>query len=94
MIRKYSLPVIALCAGLVLTACGSDTQVLQTPPDIDTSPRIACKVVQCECVAPSQSIFSKAETTELTWEENGDASCPPGFTLKRIETDFLGRRKN
>lgn len=89
-IRKF-LP--ALHAGIFLAAallasCGnSDTP--KGPPQL----HLACQTVECECRGVKNSLFSDSEITEITWRQNGDATCPAGFVLERVRVDFLGRRK-
>ena len=78
-------------AALLLAGCGNDK--LETPPDVKVGLHQACAVIECICVDDSAGLFTKAKTADLVWKESGDAGCPAGFKLKRVETDFLGRKR-
>ena len=75
---------------LALSACGifgSDTA--KGPPQL----HLACQTVKCDCRAGNGSLFGDRKTTEIVWRRNGDATCPAGYVLERVEVDFLGRRR-
>lgn len=87
---KY-LPAIR-CTGFVFAAaivasCGSGSE--SNVPQL----HLACQTVECECRAEKTEFLKDRETTEIVWRLNGDATCPRGFLLERVEIDFLGRRK-
>jgi hypothetical protein len=54
---------------------------------------LACQTTQCECLDEKKNLLSDRKTTEIKWLLNGDATCPKGFLLKRVDLDFLGRPK-
>jgi hypothetical protein len=83
-----SRPAGVILATALLTSCSS-SETPKSPPQL----HLACQTVECDCRAPKTSLFSPGEKTEVIWRQNGDAACPPGFTLERVEVDFLGRRK-
>ena len=89
-IRKF-LPArhagVFLAAALLASCGSSDTP--KVPPQL----HLACQTVECECRGAKNSLFSDREITEITWRQNGDATCPAGFVLERMRVDFLGRRK-
>ena len=74
---------------LALSACGGGNGAAKNPPQL----HLACQTVECECHVEGDGLFGDIKTTEIVWRLNGDAICPPGFVLKRLETDFLGRRR-
>ena len=78
-----------ILAAALLASCGSSSDTPKLPPQL----HLACQTVKCDCRALSTSLFTQGETTEVIWRQNGDAACPPGFTLERADVDFLGRRK-
>ena len=76
-------------ATALLASCGSSSDTPNGPPQLP----LACQTVECECRGAKNSLFSDREITEITWRQNGDATCPAGFVLERVRVDFLGRRK-
>jgi len=78
-----------ILAATLLASCGNSSDTPKSPPQL----HLACQTVKCDCRAPSSSLFTQGETTEVIWRQNGDAACPPGFVLERADVDFLGRRK-
>lgn len=75
---------------LTLSSCGI------VGNDTAKGPRLlhlACQTVECDCRAGNESIFGDRKTTEIVWRRNGDATCPAGYVLERVEVDFLGRRR-
>jgi hypothetical protein len=80
-----------ILAATLVASCGSSrsSDTPTAPPQL----HLACQTVECACRGPKTSLFSDAETTDIIWQPNGDAACPAGFTLERVEVDFLGRRK-
>ncbi|CAN0589386.1 unnamed protein product, partial [Laminaria digitata] len=73
----------------LLASCGSSSDSPKRPPQL----HLACQTVECECRGERTSIFADREITEIVWRRNGDATCPAGFVLERVEVDFLGRRR-
>ena len=47
----------------------------------------ACQTRTCTCESLTAELSRNRETTEPKWLLNGDAYCPEGFTLKRIDTN-------
>lgn len=82
-------PAGVILATTLLASCGSGSAIPKGPPQL----HLACQTVECECRGERNSIFAERETAEIVWRQNGDATCPPGFTLERVRVDFLGRRK-
>lgn len=78
-----------ILAATLLASCGSSSDTPKSPPQL----HLACQTVKCDCRAPSTSLFTQGEKTEVIWRQNGDAACPPGFVLERADVDFLGRRQ-
>ncbi|MGB0631661.1 MAG: hypothetical protein ACPGRZ_13305 [Alphaproteobacteria bacterium] len=90
-IREISRPrhaAIALALG-ALSACGGGSDTAKGPPQL----HLACQTVECECRGTSENLFGDRKTTEIVWRQNGDATCPAGFVLERVEVDFLGRKR-
>tara|TARA_E500000331_G_scaffold288212_1_gene283562 strand:+ start:223 stop:504 length:282 start_codon:yes stop_codon:yes gene_type:complete len=79
----------AIMATAFLYSCGSSSITPKDPPQM----HLACQTVECECRGKRADIFSDRQVTDIVWQRNGDATCPKGFTLKRVRLDFLGRRK-
>ena len=40
--------------------------------------------MECVCAADDAAFWQEAETKPIVWLENGHASCPAGFGLKRV----------
>ncbi|NBP72260.1 MAG: hypothetical protein EBU57_03560 [Alphaproteobacteria bacterium] len=74
---------------LALAACGGGSDTAKRPPQL----HLACQTVECECRAGKESLFGDRKTTEIVWRLNGDATCPAGFVLERVQVDFRGRRR-
>ena len=90
-VRKTFRPHVV---GVVLTAaalaaCGGGSDTAKGPPQL----HLACQTVECECRGELESQFGDRKTVEIVWRLNGDATCPAGYVLERVETDFLGRKK-
>lgn len=75
----FAAAIVASCGG------GSDSSVPQL--------HLACQTVECECRDEKTALFKDRKTTEIVWRLNGDATCPKGFLLERVQVDFLGRRR-
>ena len=67
-----------ICAtALLATGCGSTKK-----PDLAR----ACALQPCICKSTSSSIFSNPKAgSEVLWRQNGDAYCPEGHELRRVE---------
>ncbi len=52
--------------------------------DRDASLPGACQFMECVCAADDAAFWQEAETKPIVWLENGHASCPAGFGLKRV----------
>jgi hypothetical protein len=74
-------------AAAIVAACGSSSE--SSVPQL----HLACQTVECECRDEKTALFKDRKTTEIVWRQNGDATCPRGFILERVEIDFLGRRR-
>ena len=72
-----------------LIACGQKNKIKPIVPKL----HLACQTIQCECHSEKKAPTNDHKLAEITWKSNGHASCPPGYTLKKIKLDFLGRRK-
>ena len=84
---RHAIIVLSL---LTLSSCGI------VGNDTAKGPRLlhlACQTVECDCRAGNESMFGDRKTTEIVWRRNGDATCPAGYVLERVEVDFLGRRR-
>ena len=90
-VQKIRRPRVAgvFLTAAALTACGGGSDTAKGPPQL----HLACQTVECECRGNRENVFSDRKTTEIVWRLNGDATCPAGFTLERVEVDFLGRKK-
>jgi hypothetical protein len=64
----------ALVALTLLAGCAS------SPGEADLA--LACQFRPCTCADATALIWQAADTKPVEWRENGDAGCPPGFTLK------------
>ena len=77
---------------LLLGACSSSDE--PPPPfGLEMGLNLACQTVECECRDNKETLFSKGNTADIVWKPTGDASCPAGFELKKIEKNVLGGRK-
>lgn len=47
----------------------------------------ACQTRACICESLTAERSRNRETAQAKWRLNGDAYCPEGFTLKRIDTN-------
>ena len=93
MTLRHVLLACALAVPLMAAGCSSDRETAELDPGGSTSLTLACQTSECECINDSKGIFYAPEKAPLIWEENGKAACPAGYKLKRIEADFLGRKK-
>ena len=69
---------------LVVLALAGCTGTKAGDPDL----ALACELRTCACLAENASIFAtKRETTDILWRDNGEAYCPEGFVLTRINEE-------
>lgn len=68
----------AFAAVLATAGCSS-------PRIGDNAPSLpgACQFMDCVCKADDAAFWQEGETKPIVWLENGQASCPTGFSLKR-----------
>lgn len=71
MSAVLALQILSACAGM-----GS-----QAEPPLSH----VCQFRECVCADANAMFWQIAETTPIQWRENGDASCSPGYELKRAE---------
>jgi hypothetical protein len=79
----------ALFAAAFLASCGGSSGVAKGPPQL----HLACQTIECECREIESELLEKRKITDIVWRLNGDATCPVGFVLEKVEVDFLGRRR-
>lgn len=50
---------------------------------------LKCQTVACTCVAQDASfpVRPGADTVDVVWLDNGDASCPEGHVLREVAKD-------
>ena len=78
-----------LFAAALIASCGGGSDVAKGPPQL----HLACQTIECECREIKSDLFEKRRSTNILWRLNGDATCPVGFVLEKVEVDFLGRRR-
>jgi hypothetical protein len=49
--------------------------------------RLACQLTECVCKRQKKSIFDDSPPEAVLWAKNGDAYCPEGSFLSRVEKD-------
>jgi len=80
---------VVIISGLatlaVFTGCSAGTQS-------QSSLAGACQMTKCICSDISAPFWLANDTAPIEWQPNGDASCPPGFELVRVEEDKKKRR--
>jgi len=81
--------IVALFAVALLASCGGSSDVAKRLPQL----HLACQTIDCECREIESKVFKKRKITDIVWRLNGDATCPLGFVLEKVEVDFLGRRR-
>ncbi len=81
------LSIVALFAAAFLASCGGSSDIAKDPPQL----HLACQTIKCECREIKSKMFKKRKTKDIVWRLNGDATCPVGFMLEKVEVDFLGR---
>ncbi len=53
----------------------------------------ACQILSCVCAARDTPFWQEPSTTPILWKENGDASCPEGYELRKASPEKpKGRR--
>ena len=80
---KAHLPLALAIAGS-LAACGMFNQFTKKDPN-QAELGHGCQIVKCTCEKPRDSLlpsFSKPETAEVLWRQDGTAYCPEGMRLE------------
>jgi hypothetical protein len=79
---KAHLPLALIVAGC-LTACGMFDQFTRRDPN-QAELGHGCQILKCTCEKPRESLlpdFSKPETADVQWRQDGTAYCPEGTQL-------------
>lgn len=80
----------ALIAALAaLTLAAACTAEGQSTPNLAG----ACQVTKCVCAEKTTMFWQAADTVPIEWQQNGNASCPPGFALVRVKEDKKKKKK-
>lgn len=76
--RHANASFLLVCAATLLTAgCG---------PTKKPNLALACGIQKCICRAESAGIFTSSKAgTDVLWRQNGDAYCPEGYFLRKVE---------
>lgn len=76
--RRVSASFLLVCVATLLAAgCGQSKK-----PNL----ALACGIQKCICRAESASIFASSKAgKEVLWRQNGDAYCPEGYFLRKVE---------
>lgn len=74
-----------LAALAVVTGCSAGTQS-------QASLAGACQMTKCICSDTSAPFWLANDTAPVEWQRNGDALCPPGFELVRVEVEKKKKR--
>lgn len=67
-----------IAAAIALAGCSAPKT-----GDSEASLPGACQFMECVCAANDAAFWQEAETRPIVWLDNGQASCPAGFGLKR-----------
>jgi len=46
---------------------------------------LACQTAKCTCLPETSGFILKGEAAAVLWKSNGDAYCPEGYVLSRVE---------
>jgi hypothetical protein len=85
---RATLRIAALAALAGVSACSAGSQ-----SQSQSSLAGACQVTQCICADTATLFWQAAKTVPIEWQRNGNASCPPGFALVRVEEDNKKKQK-
>lgn len=76
--RRFAI--LAVCVAALLAGCAIQAET-------DPQNRYACQTLPCVCEPEELTLFNRGDTVPLLWKENGDAYCPEGHVLKRVNPD-------
>ncbi len=78
-IMRPGLQLALIAAGLLLAGCPSTRNGNQAQL------ASACQIVKCTCLKPRPMLpqFTKEESQEVLWRQDGTAYCPEGYALER-----------
>ncbi|WP_413208077.1 hypothetical protein [Rhodospirillum sp. A1_3_36] len=77
---RITLSALVLLA--VLSACGSDKTARESEGG---GLPMACAIVECDCIRSTIGIFTTEDPKAVEWTADGKASCPAGWTLRRLK---------
>ncbi len=85
---RATLRIAALAALAGVSACSAGSQ-----SQSHSSLAGACQMTKCVCADTATPFWQAAKIVPIEWQRNGNASCPPGFALVRVEEDKNKKKK-
>jgi len=72
---------VLIYASVALSACSRGN--VNTPNSAALS--LACQTIKCECLTTTNNVFRVPKAVEIVWHPNGNATCPVGYSLQKLQ---------